>query len=913
MGGQSTIDCFEQPEEEAPPPASLPNGCTTYGSIPATIVLTNTNSQSLNTQTLLNQIVHINGEFLVNSNFAFFGCKVKMAPGAKIRTVNGKSLMIFDSHLYACSSMWVGVEVGEGSYCGAFHSIIEDAQFGILTKPTTLIDLYYSTFNRNWVGFKAEGTFTLNYFTKNVFTHVGPVLNGTFSGQVPTPQGTRSFVGMWFEGGGEIDMEPTSEAELNRFSTINIGILSKRLLRINKSCYFGGISQQGSNGVINGLQTGVGILVQGLFGAVDFDGFYSTVSFYKCSAGIRAENNASCNVEYTQFDRVGKCIWGVEPRVIFGTNNLFKLSLGGSHGMLVNSNNGGLIFSIDKSIFTQTGNNSNIGIEVTGADVVPSLFLIHEDNTFNLYGDKTGIKLMNVKGQQIDQIQVVDQIFNLYQQNNQSPTAATFTNCLFGRVQANYVNSNTTTVQARGLLFEETNLTCIRQNHLMEKFTQAMGFTGTCTGSQINCNNFCGDQTSLLVNGTIDPQDFKGNVFFGDTEAKNNSPAFGLMKFKVDTENGVDPEFMPSTPDPLGWFENIDDMGAQLDCAFSCGYPWNPTFPCVIPAMSSLDGAIAAGTAFGTNADPVVVWNANRALYRKLIEDPGSRPAGSNFANFYNTQASTAIGSFAQVEKAIQNLLSVSASDELALTGLLDQLATKSDELEVLMTSLNQLSDPFSNPTLLANIATAQNETSTIGNSIASLQNSIIANQTAGASAVAAMNNALVASNAFQTYERQVNEIQLAWIASGLAPLSSAQTETLKGIASLCPGVAGRAVYKAAAMLSPCEKEVAEQNWLNCIGLRSEELSGEESATKTIEVYPNPANQVIYLRLPLSAYEEGTVVLTNMYGQLVRTTKFEGQQQVLAIPVAELPGGIYAISVVLDGATIHTGLFSVSH
>lgn len=677
------------------------------------------------------------------------------------------------------------------------------------------------------------------------------------------------------------------------------------------------MSIAGTGGILNNFQTGIGILSQ-MGKSVDFTGFNNitgaTPSFENCFAGIKLENGVSCNVEETSFRKNVRGIWVTQTGfyICFIKKSNFEIGKTGWHGILAETDGSGQWFSVDNSVFTQTGTGLNHGIEFNGGGgSVPSQLWLHEDNHFILNGDKVGIKIDNVNGSN-GLVEIIDQTFIMTELNGAVPTAAKITNCITMSLQHNEVNSNTTTTAAKGFLFEESTNMCIRVNQFLDKLGPAVRFNDTCTSSKLNCNTFCGDQTSLLVNGVIDPHNHKSNTFFGTTLVQNNSMSFNQMKFKVDVIAYAN--YMPSSVSPQTWFVDVDDNGTSLGCTGVCGYPGSASI-CEPLALSALELAIADGGLFGAQTEPVQIWNAQRTLYLKLLENPSLIVSGSAVQSFYNGQSSTAVGAFAQVEKAIYDLLKIAAIDKQAFEVWHHELSDKMDELSALMEQLSQLADPTSNPTLLAAIADIESDITDINNAIVSLGNSIRSNQIAGVAAIVSMNNSLPASTDYQLYEKQVNEIILIKIASGSGDLTPTQLATLQSIASRCPENAGSSVYQATELLPWCDqKEKEATRGANCtgIGLRSKG-SVVETEDLGFTIYPNPADEVLRIRLSSNKFETGTITLTNTLGQLVYVSNIGFGDREITVPTTQIQSGIYAFSLSQNGRLAQVQLVAISH
>jgi len=150
---------------------------------------------------------------LIDKNFTFLNCKVKINPGVKIIIDQGIDFTIDGSHLFTCSSMWEGIIMSYFSRLTTkSSSIIEDANGAIQATNISkvFLNITETTFNKNRkcimiqyssptslnttfiTAFKSN-VFMCNGFlkgTSNEITHSGVYLkNAGFS------PGTKSIIG----------------------------------------------------------------------------------------------------------------------------------------------------------------------------------------------------------------------------------------------------------------------------------------------------------------------------------------------------------------------------------------------------------------------------------------------------------------------------------------------------------------------------------------------------------------------------------------------------------------------------------------------------------------------------------------------------------------------------------------------
>jgi hypothetical protein len=75
-----------------------------------------------------------------------------------------------------------------------------------------------------------------------------------------------------------------------------------------------------------------------------------------------------------------------------------------------------------------------------------------------------------------------------------------------------------------------------------------------------------------------------------------------------------------------------------------------------------------------------------------------------------------------------------------------------------------------------------------------------------------------------------------------------------------------------------------------------------ESIEPGIQIFPNPATNIIQIQTPASAHEHASIVLMNSVGVVVQQQKTD-RTSLSAMNIAHLPAGVYIVSVKLNGET----------
>lgn len=164
---------------------------------------------------------------------------------------------------------------------------------------------------------------------------------------------------------------------------------------------------------------------------------------------------------------------------------------------------------------------------------------------------------------------------------------------------------------------------------------------------------------------------------------------------------------------------------------------------------------------------------------------------------------------------------------------------------------------------------------------------------------IAQLNVAIVPNSLAQENEQVVNTIYLVTFARGIEVLTSLQYSTLFAIAQQCPYAGGRAVYRARALLSMINRNIAFNDDSTCtpLGLNKAILpKNEKHSINIIQISPNPANQNLQLFYNLIDVVNGYRIL-NVQGQVVGTGILNGNSGNRFIETSGLYNGLYTIVV----------------
>ncbi len=175
-----------------------------------------------------------------------------------------------------------------------------------------------------------------------------------------------------------------------------------------------------------------------------------------------------------------------------------------------------------------------------------------------------------------------------------------------------------------------------------------------------------------------------------------------------------------------------------------------------------------------------------------------------------------------------------------------------------------------------------------------------------------AINNSFIPAGKHDAYLQKINNLYAAY-KKAKKRMNAAQVQDVRSIALLCPYEYGEGVYKARALLTlydtliyinTCET-IIPPNLSDSSTNRVEAIETVISSDLNIQVYPNPANNMIYMQgLQLNANDKADVEIYSSIGQLVLKTEYNKAMQaadVNNINISALNSGSYMYKVMLNG------------
>ncbi|WMX17541.1 T9SS type A sorting domain-containing protein [Aureispira sp. CCB-E] len=450
--------------------------------------------------------------------------------------------------------------------------------------------------------------------------------------------------------------------------------------------------------------------------------------------------------------------------------------------------------------------------------------------------------------------------------------------------------------------YQCNNVTLTNVGVFFEGFNNTVTFRG---------NGFDRHNTGLLLDGgaIIDVQQYTGNTWTHaanlDAFHQGSVPIQQLSRF--DINSNPNPDFRPHNYNGLGgWF--IDQPNSpNFDCVEPFNFCGNSRSSAQSnttnsrnnstnnPRVTGLDNALARNNS--GNIPLVTKYNAKRALFRKLVNNPSlvNNSQNPHIQNFVASHQNTCIGHFDNIATQCEQAFMVSTLNSVLLDSCKNTCLIYLDSLHHLDSIL---ADNFNTLTAIARNSVANSLSRAMQQQQILLDN-IETQRQVILTPICANNNSFNTTVLHEVLEKEVNDFYLNTLAKGILEFNASELVALRQIAAHCPQEGGAAVHQARGMLSMVE----DVNLLNfdCTpnnGRSSIEDTSDETANAEVWdliLYPNPTSNVITLESNLVLKDEIQIEIYNALGQKVKEMSINEDINTIDINVNSFLDGIYNI------------------
>lgn len=838
-------------------------------------------------------------------------------PGNTVHVRYDARLLLANTTLAGCSTMWQGIQLDESSGLFSKSSAIADAQYAVDVKGFAIVNVQSTRFHNNNIGVVARppaGSIRPSLtLLGNEYGTTASGLKPAFAGQTPVPL-EKGFSGVYIKDVGALNFDASPQnGEPNKFYNLKFGILSKNnQLRVGSATFNDITNVPKGNGYSDFTTSSTGKAIYAENGLASiWKNFGSILSFDNCHTGVETMD-ASSWVFYTEMTNVNNGIIATNCNYALPCDNEIHahdrgIELRHASPLAIQGYSPAptIIGGVYANTITMEGNPNGIGIgtfgnthviadphgpqsspiQFTGGNIASNMItMIDGANAINLYTTRNistyhnTISLENTQGKSFGIALGADE-YSLVSCNSISDIGA---------------------AENTGIYAIHSSLPELRCN-LAEKTTRGIHFDGMLIGKAeaVIAGNTMKDNTTALLYGTdavTGKQIHQGNRFEGSNSfALNQSDVITalLSKYTVDATEGQ--EYLPDSWNPLLWFEDIYEEEATYACSFGAGL-------CIHENEFNGEGSelqivetIARGQLPGSDYQAANNWLAQRRLYERISETGNPYPESADIINFLAAADTNGIAAYANMQTGIRQIFAVSQNDQDSLQEYERQIMEGLDTLVVLERLLFA-----SGVTVHDSIALANKRQELldaiwhVAQSKTALTDEIDSVRAVAATVLFGQNNNLPdLGTSYANKEKTVNDILLRTMARGIYTFSLQDSATLVGIAAACPLSDGEAVLRARGLLTlVLDLPASYDNETICVMERGR--TGKTlSSDLPFRLYPNPAADKVMIEYNPTDKPEYALWFFNTLGQIVKVVELPNDQQSIQISLAEFSKGVY--------------------
>lgn len=881
--------------------------CQDYSNIPHTVTLSGTYNTN---QVYGNVVILVNGDCVFNKGLSISGCKIKMAPNARIifgnTAITGKSIaQIMNSKIFSstCSAMHNGIRVEAPRHLRFEGNEIEDGITGLTIVNGSSFQALNNKFNRDFKGIRLingsnyPSSISITRFSNNTFSCSSPMNQSiNFTREFQTTN--NSYVGVEVNNIAIKVNLGLSPSTINVFKDLHIGIYAYHSSLMIENCQFKNMKQLlhpiytdypiAGYGVLSENQSIVEIkgignspISANTFEDCDVSSIVSyndkEIKINKCKTRFSRDLNVQIQNKHNEVEiRDGKNLLfqSIDNtfEVIRVKAPLVNVSLTNNLMLLENC-----IFEYDSKIknckFYEFGGGQDeghldylIGLNIKKC-LIPDIYRFYiDENLFNRF-DYHNI-ILNLESSK--NFVIGPSYFNtteFLKTNNVKPSI--------------FVNGGSDhEIGANNIFFDHNlgdenigiRITGSTNNFLCNNSPEGMRtgvqVEGSPTGLMVAQTHFKDTRTGLwYVNGatTMYINKHRANDWAGtflDKEARHDGGTFRFNAFwsKRNNYNMTSTKFWPSPlyPDNNNWF--IDRSGFENEDLEGCVNRFNNS-----PTIGQFDPYL--NDDFDLVLNPTQQWDAYKGFYTTVINNnmQGSLDSLTPVYNYIINQ--TNVPTFVTGSELIDNIYSISSTDRNALDVVQSNLNLLFTDLREIDSLININADD-EDTTLTEQRALIINTISNVQVSLDSIW-ALIHNQQAS-NASAAMNavNNLPAVASYELEEKFAMQMKLKKLIG--SEYTVAEVSELYQIATQCINDHGNIVLLAQSLL-PDSLQFYRNTLMFC---NNQAIQGSVSnrvkkADHSISIYPQPITDFIILDGDL--HDLLSVSIYSLQGGLIRT------------------------------------------
>ncbi len=874
-------------------------------------------ASSLGLGNLSNECISISGKVIIDNSYTWNGVTVYLNAGAEIEVDGNLTFTVEDCTFEGCEQMWNGILVQGNSTLLMDNSTVRDAQYAVTKSGKSQISLTLNSFEDNFIGLRVLSPLSTQTTTINGNTFQGSNngLLAPFQGQTPSP-GTIAKAAIFAY---HTNLIYDGSFASNEFINIENGFIAEYSLVSIKGTTFIDLINGNEEYVYqpNNLDwltsvSGHAILTVNSWGNISGNSISNIHTGILVDHGrVKLEGNAIDNIHTGIHART---VWNFGNEIKDNTISNFRTF--GIRGFIKGKGILSIYFNdLTSASSVLAANEDRVAIAISSAIVDSKINGQVMDNTINMESLGSGISILNVGGLPVQRNEIS---YSYSLQNNP--------NELFGSIKVENSHQNNITRNEMelasitpagtderlvGLEVEASH----SGNYCCNEITgtaYGMTFRGMANSSKIWSNELTGhDNLGLYCPaGTqIGVQPHRGNTWdFTVNGARHDGTVFEIAESVFQIESNPPLASMwPGNPVPSsGWFvpengNSSTSCPSLLVCPkYYIAEQWPPkggggTVGLQEPGNEGIlytRGQFNQG-AFGATLN----WEGQRNLYAQLLTEPAFSNYHPSIDSFYQANAYSNIQKLYEVDESIKDLHALTETEE-------EDMAVWQEELDEMLGQIEALYAEYAKPnadhTALNNSMNyLQGRVTDNLNDLMAQQENLQETKINNIPATEVLNTTLGVGTVYEANEKAVNTIYLNTVAKDIFTFSSAEKNALAAIAFQCPFTDGYAVYRARAMYRLVEPGISFNDDLLCAvaqGREPKEQAVEILKEPVFSISPNPANEELNLQITPQVVNL-KLDLRSITGELLKSLTIASRQTDLSMNTADLPAGIYYISV----------------
>jgi len=895
----------------------------------------------------------LQGQFIIDQDYNFATKTFYCEPASEILVNPGKMITFSTCTLSACSKMWKGIRLELNAKLSTRHSSLQGAQYGIKASDRNIITIDATDFISNYIGIYVPDLAAAPQIFNSTSIWIarsrffgGGVLPDSYQGQknymnqLPA-KSTIPYAGILAFRIYQLFLgqDPNMYAP-NQFFNMSNGIVGKRsnLIKIinckffdlipDPSYYLSSLTAFGS--CYNGSAIyGSGNKTQW---AINQSGFGGTVNdqftFKNCKYGIFADRITLASHD----NKMEEMTTGYRAQMV-------------RTGVDINNNT---IDALQDAIQMIQCDNNNI------ANSIISNWIVFGNNDVN--ASYAGINVQENKIQNFrSRIHDNDIIFRTNSTSARYGIVALSSLSL--EVTRNRISNADNAKNWDGIHMDDCNSNIISCNIIeatgsipQYKSDQSAIKNTMGDGPVIACNWMNNSPNGLFVIGQIGVQHnmvVKGNEFhdhflglrygtntIGQAQDKQGNlwpanPPSGILQAINENPNVnafIDYYFVhltnPTPPTNYTYYPTFSASGTPwfkpdpfpFNFNESCDIPvpdyyCDSNFPSAINDVTELDRKIAIDS---IENDPYTIetkWMLKKALYSKLIDNPGLL-TDSLLNSFNLSMQNSLIADLKNVEIGREGLFD---KDTFLISSLDQNLQNYNVAFNLLESQMDLLQQAIENGwntlSILDDISFLQNTVIDIVTISTGLNETHDQTRNALVVTIESGNSQLVTTYTIEDNEKAVNNIYLATIGHDNFQFTTVQLSTLRSIAIQCPLSGGSAVFRARALLFIAEGTLYYNDRDICwnAGIELKQAAQNGTFKPVVSIHPNPANEQTTVEYTFPTGEQVKYALYSTTGSSIERYTLSETSHSFVINTLKLLPGVYHIALTGSKGTNYNG------